>query len=65
MCGWFATKLKTAKVTHISPGRGSVRGGTKVTVTGSGFLPIAGADMALVGTDLYRPAARAPRGARS
>jgi len=52
MCEWFATKLKTAKVTHISPGRGSVRGGTKVTVTGSGFLPIAGADMALVGTKL-------------
>ncbi len=51
MCEWFAKKsMKTVKVTHISPSHGSVRGGTKVTVTGSGFLPIAGADMALIGT---------------
>ncbi len=52
MCEWFAKKLKTVKITHISPSHGSVRGGTKVTVTGSGFLPIRGADMALIGTKL-------------
>jgi subtilase family serine protease len=52
MCEWFAKKLKTVKVTHITPSHGSVRGGTRVTVTGSGFLPISGADMALIGTRL-------------
>jgi len=52
MCEGAATKLKTTKVTAISPKSGSTAGGTKVTITGSGFLPIAGADMAEVGTKL-------------
>jgi subtilase family serine protease len=52
MCEAYATKLKTTKVTAISPKSGSTAGGTKVTITGSGFLPIAGADMAEVGTKL-------------
>jgi subtilase family serine protease len=52
MCEGAATKLKTTKVTAISPKTGSTAGGTKVTITGSGFLPIAGADMAEVGTKL-------------
>ncbi|MGH3156490.1 MAG: IPT/TIG domain-containing protein, partial [Streptosporangiaceae bacterium] len=52
MCEAYATKLKTTKVTAISPKTGSTAGGTTVTITGSGFLPIAGADMAEVGTTL-------------
>jgi subtilase family serine protease len=52
MCNWFAKKLRTTKITRVSPNHGPRRGGTKVTVTGSGFLPIAGADMALIGTKL-------------
>lgn len=52
MCEGAATKLKTTKVTAISPKTGPTAGGTTVTITGSGFLPIAGADMAEVGTTL-------------
>jgi subtilase family serine protease len=52
MCEGSATKLKTTKVTAISPKTGSTAGGTTVTITGSGFLPIAGADEAEVGTTL-------------
>lgn len=50
MCRYYATKLTSTAVTSISPARGPAKGGTTVTVHGSGFLPIAGADMALVGT---------------
>jgi Pro-kumamolisin, activation domain/IPT/TIG domain len=49
MCRYYATKLTSTAVTSISPARGPAKGGTTVTVHGSGFLPIAGADMALVG----------------
>ncbi len=52
MCEASATKLKTDKVTGISPKSGPAAGGTKVTVTGSGFLPIAGADMVVIGSKL-------------
>jgi subtilase family serine protease len=51
MCQAFATKLTSVKVTGISPSRGPLRA-QKVTVTGSGFLPIAGADMAEVGSSV-------------
>ena len=54
MCQWYATKLKTDKITAISPKSGSTAGGTTVTITGSGFMPIAGADMAEVGTTLVK-----------
>lgn len=50
MCQWYATKLTSTTVTAIAPKSGSTAGGTTVTVTGTGFLPIAGADMAKVGT---------------
>lgn len=50
MCAAYATKLTATKVTKIAPATGSTKGGTTVTITGSGFLPIAGADEALVGT---------------
>jgi subtilase family serine protease len=50
MCHAYATKLTSAKVTGVSPRQGPLGGSQKITVTGSGFLPIAGADMALVGS---------------
>jgi Pro-kumamolisin, activation domain/IPT/TIG domain len=50
MCRYWATKLTSTKVTGISPRQGPLAGGQKITVTGSGFLPIAGADMAEVGS---------------
>ena len=53
MCRQYATKLTTAKVTSISPTSGTTAGGTTVTVNGSGFLPIAGADAVEIGTTLY------------
>ena len=52
MCEWSATRLKTAKVTGLSSHQGSPRGGQKVTIKGSGFLPITGADMAVIGSTL-------------
>jgi hypothetical protein len=52
MCQWYATKLTSTTVTAIAPKSGSTAGGTTVTVTGTGFLPIAGADMAKVGTTM-------------
>jgi subtilase family serine protease len=50
MCEAYATKLKSTTVTAVSPTSGTTAGGTTVTITGTGFLPIAGADEAEVGT---------------
>jgi IPT/TIG domain len=50
MCGTFRTKLKTTTVTKVSPAGGPSSRATTVTITGTGFLPIAGADMAFVGS---------------
>ena len=50
MCRTYATKLKTTTVTKVSPARGPSGRATTVTVTGTGFLPISGADMAYVGS---------------
>jgi hypothetical protein len=52
MCRWYATKLTTDKITSISPTSGGTAGGTTVTVKGSGFMPVSGADMAEIGTTL-------------
>ena len=54
MCRAYATKLTTDKITSISPTSGPASGGTKVTVNGSGFMPISGADMAEIGTTLIK-----------
>jgi hypothetical protein len=48
MCQAYAKRLRTSKVTGVSPRRGHAS--EKITVTGSGFLPIAGADRARVGS---------------
>jgi hypothetical protein len=50
MCWQYGTKLRTARVTSISPRQGTPRHSHTITVHGSGFLPIAGADIAEVGS---------------
>jgi subtilase family serine protease len=50
MCWVYRTKLDTTHVTSISPRYGPATHTTAVTVTGSGFLPITGADMAKIGS---------------
>jgi subtilase family serine protease len=50
MCRVYGTKLDTTSVTRISPAEGPSAKSTTVTITGTGFLPIAGADMAYIGT---------------
>jgi subtilase family serine protease len=50
MCRVYGTKLNTTSVTRISPDEGASAKSTTVTITGTGFLPIAGADMADIGS---------------
>jgi subtilase family serine protease len=50
VCNHFATQDTTISVTGISPSAGPQKGGQKVTVTGTGFMPVAGADYAYVGS---------------
>jgi hypothetical protein len=47
MCRYYATRDTATRVTGVSAKYGPLKG-QRVTVTGSGFLPIAGADVALV-----------------
>jgi hypothetical protein len=49
MCRVYGTKLDTTSVTRISPDQGPSAKSATVTITGTGFLPIAGADMAYIG----------------
>jgi subtilase family serine protease len=48
LCHQAATKLKTVKVTSVSPNSGPAGKKIKVTVHGSGFLPIGTADEAQI-----------------
>jgi subtilase family serine protease len=50
MCYFYATRNVTPSITRLSPRAGPLKGGTTVTVTGKGFLPIRGADIAEVGS---------------
>ncbi len=50
MCKFYGTKLTSVAVSSVSPSRGPAGRSTTVTVHGSGFLPITGADMAMVGS---------------
>jgi len=56
MCAAYATKNTTASISKITPGAGPLKGGTTVTITGKGFLPIAGADEAAVGKKIISAA---------
>ena len=49
MCQYYARKLTTRSVTGITPSAGKAGHAITVTVHGTGFLPIAGADKAVVG----------------
>jgi hypothetical protein len=50
MCHVYATRDVSPSVTRLSPGAGPLEGGNTITVTGKGFLPIRGADIAEVGS---------------
>ncbi len=50
MCYVYATRNVSPSVTRLSPNAGPVKGGNTITVTGKGFLPIRGADIAEVGS---------------
>ena len=50
MCWEYRTKLGATHVTGVSPRVGPAARSRQVTVTGSGFLPIAGADRAQAGS---------------
>jgi hypothetical protein len=52
MCWQYGKKLRSTHVTGVTPRQGPSDKSVKITVTGSGFLPIAGADMAEVGSVL-------------
>lgn len=49
MCEAYATQLTSSSITSVSPATGAADATTTVTITGTGFLPIAGADQLLVG----------------
>ena len=51
MCFQYRTELGTSSITGVSPDEGPSSGAIPVTITGSGFLPIAGADQLEVGTN--------------
>ena len=57
MCFFYRAKgTATASVTRIAPSAGPLKGGNTVTITGRGFLPIAGADLARVGSKIVSAA---------
>jgi len=49
MCWQYGTRLTSTSVTNVSPSEGPANAARTVTVDGSGFLPVSGADMAVVG----------------
>jgi subtilase family serine protease len=49
-CAVTGTKLTKTKIAHVVPDLGPSTRSTKVTIFGSGFLPIVGSDMVKVGT---------------
>jgi len=55
MCAGFATKLLTTSITGISPSQGPTAGKNTVTITGTGFLPIPGADLMRFGSTVVTP----------
>jgi subtilase family serine protease len=50
MCFAYGTKNTTTSISGISPSAGPAKRAATVTITGKGFLPIAGADVATVGS---------------
>lgn len=52
VCGVTATELTTTKIVRVAPDVGMSTRPTKVTIHGSGFLPIKGADELMIGSKL-------------
>jgi hypothetical protein len=50
MCHAYGTRNLSAKITSVSPASGLSTSSTEVTITGSGFLPVKGAEEIEVGT---------------
>jgi subtilase family serine protease len=51
MCAAYATRLGNTTITGVSPRQGPSGRAETVTITGTGYLPIAGADVVEVGSD--------------
>jgi subtilase family serine protease len=51
MCAAYATKLVTTTITSVSPSQGPSGRAETITITGTGYLPVAGADVIEVGSD--------------
>jgi subtilase family serine protease len=59
MCFFYGAKsATTASITKIMPAGGPLKGGNTVTITGTGFLPISGADEARIGSTVVRASCR-------
>jgi hypothetical protein len=50
MCWEYGLKLDTTTVTRIAPALGPSARSATVTITGTGFLPVTGADLAYIGS---------------
>ncbi len=50
MCWQYRTKLRTTTITGINPRLGPSAKPRTITITGTGFLPVRGADMAEIGS---------------
>ncbi|MGH9304257.1 MAG: S53 family peptidase, partial [Acidimicrobiales bacterium] len=50
MCSYYATRLTSSAITSVSPDIGATTSPTSVTITGTGFLAIQGADELEVGS---------------
>jgi subtilase family serine protease len=51
MCAYYGTQLGNTTITGVSPRQGPASRAETVTITGTGYLPIAGADVVEVGSD--------------
>jgi hypothetical protein len=55
MCRQYGTKSLSSTITGVSPSIGPTTAATTVTISGTGFLPIAGADHLLAGLKTITP----------
>jgi hypothetical protein len=51
MCYQYSTRLRTTRITKVSPAAGPAGRAVAVVITGSGFLPVAGADELAAGRE--------------
>ena len=60
MCAQYGTENETTTITKLTPRLGPTEAPTAVTITGSGFLPIPGADRLLVGSNQIAASCSSP-----